>query len=125
MPQSPQEPLGTKSQTAGNPIELTEAEFTDALSEHPLAIVDFWAPWCGPCRAFSPVFARSAAEHPEVFFAKVNVDESPSLARRLLIRSIPTVVSFVSQRPVAAHAGALPPATLEAAIKELLDHSPA
>lgn len=104
---------------SAGPVALTDADFANALETHPRIVVDFWAPWCGPCRAFAPVFANAASRHPEILFAKVNVDESPNLARRLSIRSIPTIVTFVDQRPAAAQAGVLSLSALERMIEIL------
>ena len=100
-------------------VHLTEQNFDEALSQHPgLMIVDFWAEWCGPCRAIAPVLedlARDSAG--KVTLAKVNVDENPGLAARYGIRSIPTIL-FVKQGKVADQViGAVP----RAKIKEKLD----
>jgi thioredoxin 1 len=100
-------------------VHLTEQNFDETLSQHPgLMIVDFWAEWCGPCRAIAPVLedlARDSAG--KVTLAKVNVDENPGLAARYGIRSIPTIL-FVKQGKVADQViGAVP----RAKIKEKLD----
>ncbi|MGH7275937.1 MAG: thioredoxin [Candidatus Rokuibacteriota bacterium] len=100
-------------------VHLTEQNFDEALSQHTgLMIVDFWAEWCGPCRAIAPVLedlARDSAG--KVTLAKVNVDENPGLAARYGIRSIPTIL-FVKQGKVADQViGAVP----RAKIKEKLD----
>ena len=80
---------------------------------HPLAIVDFWAPWCAPCRGFAPVFAAAAARHPDVLFAKINTEAEQALAAQFDIRSIPTLMIFRDDIIVYAEAGALPAAGLE------------
>ena len=81
---------------AGEPIALTAATFDKHLERNDIpVVVDFWAPWCGPCRAMAPIFARAAKElEPRVRFAKVNVDEEPSIAGRYGIRGIPTLIVF-------------------------------
>ncbi|MGD8317894.1 MAG: thioredoxin TrxC [Myxococcales bacterium] len=98
------EPLFT-----GRPIVLTDDTFDRHLTrgEVPL-VVDFWAPWCGPCRMMAPFFEQAAAElEPHVRFAKVNTDENPRLARQYGIQSIPTTALFKSGREVARQAGAM------------------
>ncbi len=101
-------------------VKLTDADFAQALTENPLVIVDFWAPWCGPCRGFAPVFEKSAANHPEVLFAKVNVDKCPMLSNQFQIRSIPTLVGIARKQPVQASTGALAPETLERFVRDLI-----
>jgi thioredoxin len=90
-------------------IALTETGFDEALAAHPRLVVDFWAPWCGPCRVLAPVLDEIAREAGDrVVIGKVNVDEQPGLAGRFSIRSIPTLLFFKDGQPVDAVIGAVP-----------------
>ncbi|MSQ50184.1 MAG: thioredoxin [Betaproteobacteria bacterium] len=94
-------------------IELTKDNFEQTVNGNPIVIIDFWAPWCGPCRGFAPVFEKASEAHPDVVFAKVNSDEQQELAGSFNIRSIPTLMVFREKVVLFQQAGALPGQALE------------
>ena len=89
-------------------ITLTEATFTETVDQAGIVLVDFWAAWCGPCRAFAPVFQAAPEEHPAIVFGKVDTEAEPALAGSLQIRSIPTLMIFRDGILVFAEPGARP-----------------
>jgi thioredoxin len=97
-------------------VELDASAFNARIDGHPLAIVDFWAPWCAPCRSFAPVFEAASARHPDLLFAKVNTENEQGIAAHFGIRSIPTLMIFRENIVVFAEAGALPASALEEVI---------
>lgn len=103
-------------------IDLTDQTFEQTVTSNDIVLVDFWAAWCGPCRAFAPVFEASSEQHPEVVHAKVDTETEQVLARAAQIRSIPTLMAFREGVLVFAQPGALPPEALEqvlAAVRDL------
>jgi thioredoxin 1 len=94
-------------------IELTKDNFEKTINDNPIVIVDFWAPWCGPCRGFAPVFEKASEAHTDVVFAKINSDEQQELAGAFNIRSIPTLMVFREKVILFQQAGALPGQALE------------
>jgi len=88
-------------------VELDKDTFQETITPDGTVIVDFWAPWCGPCRSFAPVFEKAAGEHPDITFAKVNTEEQQELAGALNIRSIPTIMVFRERVLLFSQPGAL------------------
>ena len=97
-------------------VELTKKNFEKVITESPMVIVDFWAPWCGPCQGFAPIYEKAAETHQDVVFAKVNTDAEQELAGAFNIRSIPTLMVFREKVVLFQQAGALPASALEQVI---------
>ncbi|MGV0815468.1 thioredoxin [Mycolicibacterium boenickei] len=95
------------------------ADFESTIRDNDIVLVDFWASWCGPCRAFAPIFERSAASHPEIVHAKVDTEQENELAALMDIRSIPTIAAFREGVLVFSQPGVLPPAALEDLISQV------
>ncbi|WP_292654698.1 thioredoxin [Nitratifractor sp.] len=95
---------------------LTAENFNEKISASPIAIIDFWAPWCGPCKSFAPIFEKVAEENPDILFGKVNTEEEQAIAGEFQIRSIPTVMVIKEGIIVFNQAGMLP----EEALKDII-----
>ena len=102
-------------------INLTKDNFEQVVTGNDTVIVDFWAPWCGPCRGFAPVFEATSEKHAGVVFAKVNTEEEPELAGHFEIRSIPTLMVFREKVMLLAQPGALPAAGLACTLHRTAD----
>jgi thioredoxin 1 len=100
-------------------VELTKENFEQVVTSNPTVIVDYWAPWCGPCRGFAPVFEKVSEKHPDVVFAKVNTDEEQEIASHFQIRSIPTLMVFREQIIVFSQPGALPQGAFEQVVDKV------
>lgn len=100
-------------------ITLTEENFNETVENNDIVILDFWAEWCGPCKAFGPVFEKIAEKHTDIAFGKINTEEQQGLAGHFQIRSIPTLMILKEKVVVFNQAGALPEEALEDIIKQV------
>ncbi len=97
-------------------INLTEPEFADTVENNEIVLLDFWAEWCGPCKAYGPVYERVSEDFPDVVFAKIDTEAEPQLAQAFNVRSIPTTIAFKEGIGVFIQPGALP----EDALRDLV-----
>lgn len=104
---------------AGGTLELTEKNFEDTLKKGGILIIDFWAAWCGPCKAFAPTFEAAAGKHEDITFAKVNTDAEQGLAQAFEIRGIPTLAIFRDGILLGQNSGAMPAAAFEQVIDQV------
>ena len=99
-------------------VELTKENFEQVVTTNPMVVVDFWAPWCGPCKGFAPVFEGASEQHEDVVFAKVNTDDEQEIAAAFGIRSIPTLMVFREKVLLFQQPGALPASALEQVLEQ-------
>jgi thioredoxin 1 len=100
-------------------VELTKDNFEETVTGNDFVIVDYWAPWCGPCRSFAPTFEKISEEHPDIVFAKVNTEDEQEIAGHFQIRSIPTLMIFREKVIIFSQPGALP----ESGLKDLIQRA--
>ncbi len=99
-------------------IDANPETLKQAIEGGGIVLVDFWASWCGPCKAFAPVFKAASEKHTDITFAKVNTEEQQQLAAGFGIQAIPTIMVFREAVLLFQHAGALPPPALEEVIEK-------
>lgn len=102
-------------------VELTTENLDRTLDENPIVLVDWWASWCGPCRAFAPVYEEASEQHTDVVFGKIDTEAQQELAAGAQISSIPTIMAFREGVLLFAQPGALPKASLEELIQQVRD----
>jgi len=99
-------------------IALTKDNFEQVVNGNDMVLVDFWAPWCGPCKGFAPVFEAASERYADIVFGKINTDDEQELAASFNIRSIPTLMLFREKVILFSQAGALPGSALEQVITQ-------
>jgi len=99
-------------------VDVTKENFEEIVTKNSLVILDFWAAWCGPCKAFAPAFEAASEKYPDVVFGKINAEEQQELAGHFQIRSIPNVMLFRDQIVLFSQPGAMPPAGIDSVIEQ-------
>jgi thioredoxin 1 len=100
-------------------VEITQQNFQQVVEKEGIVLIDWWAPWCGPCRVFGPTYEKVAGKHPDLTFGKVDTEAQPELAGSFDIRSIPTLMVLRDKVLLFSQAGALPEAALEDLIRQV------
>lgn len=97
-------------------VDINKDNFQETISANEIVIIDFWAPWCGPCKSFAPTYESVSEKHEDIVFAKVNTEDEQELAASFQIRSIPTLMIFRDQIAIFSQPGMLPESALEEVI---------
>jgi thioredoxin 1 len=100
-------------------VQLTTRDFTATIEKDGIVLIDWWAPWCGPCRSFAPIYERVARANPDITFAKVDTEDQPELAGEFGIRSIPTLMIFRDRILLFSQPGMLPQPVLEGLVTQV------
>ena len=100
-------------------LDLSEANFSETIENNNIVIIDFWAPWCGPCKQFGPVYEKISEEYPDIVFGKVNTEDEEALAGQFQIRSIPTIIIIKEDIAVFQQPGAIPEEGLKDVIRQV------
>jgi thioredoxin 1 len=104
---------------ANGTVEINGSNFKEVVERDGIVLIDWWAPWCGPCRVFGPTYEKVAQKHPDITFGKVNTEAQPDLAGAFEIRSIPTLMILRDKVLLFSQPGALPEAALEDLIRQV------
>ncbi|WP_373033518.1 thioredoxin [Sulfurovum sp.] len=100
-------------------VNLSEANFSETIENNNIVIIDFWAPWCGPCKQFGPIYEKTSEQYPDIVFGKVNTEDEQALAGQFQIRSIPTTIIIKENIAVFQQPGVMPEEGLKDVIRQV------